>query len=129
MDNREIKTYDPDHPGLVRLSGRLYGTISYVEHFDIYVLDYGDNVLYNEKENRYQDGFRWKKNKFKSYDDCLNFCREHDIKIVDKYKVKSPFSNGLPDPRFLSKRTTPYSPDELVDISMLEENKQNKKII
>lgn len=137
MEGKEIKTYDQDHPELVVLSGRLYGEVTYVEYFDAYYLQFGDNVYYFPQKDSYQEGKNWKKKKFDSYEECLNFSQQHNIKIVMKSTVKSPFSNGLPDPRFLfPKRNTPYDPSERIDVSRIRENKQyktstnmNKKLI
>ena len=129
IEGKEIKTYVQDHPELVVLSGRLYGKITYVEYFDAYYLQFGDNVYYFPQKDSYQEGKNWKKKKFDSYEECLNFSQQHNIKIVMKSTVKSPFSNGLPDPRFLfPKRNTPYDPSERVDVSRIGENKHNTNI-
>ena len=101
IEGKEIKTYDQDHPELVVLSGRLYGKVTYVEYFDAYYLQFGDNVYYFPQKDSYQEGKNWKKKKFDSYKECLNFSQQHNIKIVMKSTVKNPFSNGLPDTRFL----------------------------
>ena len=125
IEGKEIKTYYQDHPELVVLSGRLYGKVTYVEYFDAYYLQFGDNVYYFPQKDSYQEGKNWKKKKFDSYEECLNFSQQHNIKIVMKSTVKSPFSNGLPDPRFLfPKRNTPYDPSERIDVSRIKENKQ-----
>lgn len=134
IEGKEIKTYYQDHPELVVLSDRLYGKVTYVEYFDAYYLQFGDNVYYFPQKDSYQEGKNWKKKKFDSYEECLNFSQQHNIKIVMKSTVKSPFSNGLPDPRFLfPKRNTPYDPSEMVDVSRIRENKHNtnmnKKLI
>lgn len=126
IEGKEIKTYDQDHPELVVLSGRLYGKVTYVEYFDAYYLQFGDNVYYFPQKDSYQEGKNWKKKKFESYEECLNFSQQHNIKIVMKSTVKSPFSNGLPDTRFLfPKRNTPYDPSERADVSRIRENKHN----
>lgn len=126
IEGKEIKTYDQDHPELVVLSGRLYGKVTYVEYFDAYYLQFGDNVYYFPQKDSYQEGKNWKKKKFDSYEECLNFSQQHNIKIVMKSTVKSPFSNGLPDTRFLfPKRNTPYDPSERADVSRIRENKHN----
>lgn len=126
IEGKEIKTYDQDHPELVVLSGRLYGEVTYVEYFDAYYLQFGDNVYYFPQKDSYQEGKNWKKKKFDSYEECLNFSQQHNIKIVMKSTVKSPFSNGLPDTRFLfPKRNTPYDPSERTDVSRIRENKHN----
>ena len=126
IEGKEIKTYYQDHPELVVLSDRLYGKVTYVEYFDAYYLQFGDNVYYFPQKDSYQEGKNWKKKKFDSYEECLNFSQQHNIKIVMKSTVKSPFSNGLPDPRFLfPKRNTPYDPSEMVDVSRIRENKHN----
>lgn len=126
IEGKEIKTYYQDHPELVVLSGRLYGEVTYVEFFDAYYLQFGDNVYYFPQKDSYQEGKNWKKKKFDSYEECLNFSQQHNIKIVMKSTVKSPFSNGLPDPRFLfPKRNTPYDPSERTDVSRIRENKHN----
>lgn len=126
IEGKEIKTYDQDHPELVVLSGRLYGKVTYVEYFDAYYLQFGDNVYYFPQKDSYQEGKNWKKKKFDSYEECLNFSQQHNIKIVIKSTVKSPFSNGLPDTRFLfPKRNTPYDPSERADVSRIRENKHN----
>lgn len=126
IEGKEIKTYDQDHPELVVLSGRLYGKVTYVEYFDAYYLQFGDNVYYFPQKDSYQEGKNWKKKKFDSYEECLNFSQQHNIKIVMKSTVKSPFSNGLPDTRFLfPKRNTPYDPSEMADVSRIRENKHN----
>ena len=126
IEGKEIKTYDQDHPELVILSGRLYGKVTYVEYFDAYYLQFGDNVYYFPQKDSYQEGKNWKKKKFDSYEECLNFSQQHNIKIVMKSTVKSPFSNGLPDTRFLfPKRNTPYDPSERADVSRIRENKHN----
>ena len=126
IEGKEIKTYDQDHPELVVLSGRLYGKVTYVEYFDAYYLQFGDNVYYFPQKDSYQEGKNWKKKKFDSYEECLNFSQQHNIKIVMKSTVKSPFSNGLPDTRFLfPKRNTPYDPSERADVSRIGENKHN----
>ena len=126
IEGKEIKTYDQDHPELVVLSGRLYGKVTYVEYFDAYYLQFGDNVYYFPQKDSYQEGENWKKKKFDSYEECLNFSQQHNIKIVMKSTVKSPFSNGLPDTRFLfPKRNTPYDPSERADVSRIRENKHN----
>lgn len=126
IEGKEIKTYYQDHPELVVLSGRLYGKVTYVEFFDAYYLQFGDNVYYFPQKDSYQEGKNWKKKKFDSYEECLNFSQQHNIKIVMKSTVKSPFSNGLPDTRFLfPKRNTPYDPSEMVDVSRIRENKHN----
>lgn len=126
IEGKEIKTYDQDHPELVVLSGRLYGKVTYVEYFDAYYLQFGDNVYYFPQKDSYQEGKNWKKKKFESYEECLNFSQQHNIKIVMKSTVKSPFSNGLPDTRFLfPKRNTPYNPSERADVSRIRENKHN----
>ena len=126
IEGKEIKTYDQDHPELVVLSGRLYGKVTYVEYFDAYYLQFGDNVYYFPQKDSYQEGKNWKKKKFESYEECLNFSQQHNIKIVMKSTVKSPFSNGLPDTRFLfHKRNTPYDPSERTDVSRIRENKHN----
>lgn len=126
IEGKEIKTYYQDHPELVVLSGRLYGEVTYVEYFDAYYLQFGDNVYYFPQKDSYQEGKNWKKKKFDSYEECLNFSQQHNIKIVMKSTVKSPFSNGLPDPRFLfPKRNTPYDPSERIDVSRIRENKHN----
>lgn len=128
IEGKEIKTYYQDHPELVVLSGRLYGKVTYVEYFDAYYLQFGDNVYYFPQKDSYQEGKNWKKKKFDSYEECLNFSQQHNIKIVMKSTVKSPFSNGLPDPRFLfPKRNTPYDPSERIDVSRIRENKQYNK--
>ena len=128
IEGKEIKTYYQDHPELVVLSGRLYGKVTYVEYFDAYYLQFGDNVYYFPQKDSYQEGKNWKKKKFDSYEECLNFSQQHNIKIVMKSTVKSPFSNGLPDPRFLfPKRNTPYDPSERIDVSRIKENKQYNK--
>ena len=125
IEGKEIKTYYQDHPELVVLSGRLYGKVIYIEYFDAYYLQFGDNVYYFPQKDSYQEGKNWKKKKFDSYEECLNFSQQHNIKIVMKSTVKSPFSNGLPDPRFLfPKRNTPYDPSERIDVSRIKENKQ-----
>ena len=124
IEGKEIKTYDQDHPELVVLSGRLYGKVTYVEYFDAYYLQFGDNVYYFPQKDSYQEGKNWKKKKFDSYEECLNFSQQHNIKIVMKSTVKRPFSNGLPDTRFLfPKRNTPYDPSERTDVSRIRENK------
>lgn len=126
IEGKKIKTYDQDHPELVVLSGRLYGKVTYVEYFDAYYLQFGDNVYYFPQKDSYQEGKNWKKKKFDSYEECLNFSQQHNIKIVMKSTVKSPFSNGLPDTRFLfPKRNTPYDPSEMADVSRIRENKHN----
>lgn len=126
IEGKEIKTYDQDHPELVVLSGRLYGKVTYVEYFNAYYLQFGDNVYYFPQKDSYQEGKNWKKKKFDSYEECLNFSQQHNIKIVMKSTVKSPFSNGLPDTRFLfPKRNTPYDPSEMADVSRIRENKHN----
>lgn len=126
IEGKEIKTYDQDHPELVVLSGRLYGKVTYVEYFNAYYLQFGDNVYYFPQKDSYQEGKNWKKKKFDSYEECLNFSQQHNIKIVMKSTVKSPFSNGLPDTRFLfPKRNTPYDPSERADVSRIRENKHN----
>lgn len=126
IEGKEIKTYDQDHPELVVLSGRLYGKVTYVEYFDAYYLQFGDNVYYFPQKDSYQEGKNWKKKKFDSYEECLNFSQQHNIKIVMKSTVKSPFSNGLPDTKFLfPKRNTPYDPSERADVSRIRENKHN----
>ena len=126
IEGKEIKTYYQDHPELVVLSGRLYGKVTYVEYFDAYYLQFGDNVYYFPQKDSYQEGKNWKKKKFESYEECLNFSQQHNIKIVMKSTVKSPFSNGLPDTRFLfPKRNTPYNPSERADVSRIRENKHN----
>lgn len=126
IEGKETKTYYQDHPELVVLSGRLYGKVTYVEYFDAYYLQFGDNVYYFPQKDSYQEGRNWKKKKFDSYEECLNFSQQHNIKIVMKSTVKSPFSNGLPDPRFFfPKRNTPYSPYERTDVSRIRENKHN----
>lgn len=126
IEGKEIKTYDQDHPELVVLSGRLYGKVAYVEYFNAYYLQFGDNVYYFPQKDSYQEGKNWKKKKFDSYEECLNFSQQHNIKIVMKSTVKSPFSNGLPDTRFLfPKRNTPYDPSERADVSRIRENKHN----
>ena len=126
IEGKEIKTYVQDHPELVVLSGRLYGKVTYVEYFDAYYLQFGDNVYYFPQKDSYQEGKNWKKKKFESYEECLNFSQQHNIKIVMKSTVKSPFSNGLPDTRFLfPKRNTPYNPSERADVSRIRENKHN----
>lgn len=126
IEGKEIKTYDQDHPELVVLSGRLYGKVAYVEYFNAYYLQFGDNVYYFPQKDSYQEGKNWKKKKFESYEECLNFSQQHNIKIVMKSTVKSPFSNGLPDTRFLfPKRNTPYDPSERADVSRIRENKHN----
>ena len=126
IEGKEIKTYYQDHPELVVLSGRLYGEVTYVEFFDAYYLQFGDNVYYFPQKDSYQEGKNWKKKKFDSYEECLNFSQQHNIKIVMKSTVKSPFSNGLPDTRFLfPKRNTPYDPSERADVSRIRENKHN----
>ena len=126
IEGKEIKTYDQDHPELVVLSGRLYGKVTYVEYFNAYYLQFGDNVYYFPQKDSYQEGKNWKKKKFDSYEECLNFSQQHNIKIVMKSTVKSPFSNGLPDTRFLfPKRNTPYDPSERTDVSRIRENKHN----
>ena len=128
IEGKEIKTYGQDHPELVVLSGRLYGKVTYVGYFDAYYLQFGDNVYYFPQKDSYQEGKNWKKKKFDSYEECLNFSQQHNIKIVMKSTVKSPFSNGLPDPRFLfPKRNTPYDPSERIDVSRIKENKQYNK--
>ena len=128
IEGKEIKTYDQDHPELVVLSGRLYGKVTYVEYFDAYYLQFGDNVYYFPQKDSYQEGKNWKKKKFDSYEECLNFSQQHNIKIVMKSTVKSPFSNGLPDTRFLfPKRNAPYDPSERTDVSRIRENKQYNK--
>ena len=125
-EGKEIKTYDQDHPELVVLSGRIYGKVTYVEYFDAYYLQFGDNVYYFPQKDSYQEGKNWKKKKFDSYEECLNFSQQHNIKIVMKSTVKSPFSNGLPDTRFLfPKRNTPYDPSERTNVSRIRENKHN----
>ena len=134
IEGKETKTYYQDHSKLVVLSGRLYGKVTYVEYFDAYYLQFGDNVYYFPQKDSYQEGRNWKKKKFDSYEECLNFSQQHNIKIVMKSTVKSPFSNGLHDPRFLfPKRNTPYSPYERTDVSRIRENKHNinmnKKLI
>lgn len=126
IEGKEIKTYDQDHPELVVLSGRLYGKVAYVEYFNAYYLQFGDNVYYFPQKDSYQEGKNWKKKKFDSYEECLNFSQQHNIKIVMKSTVKSPFSNGLPDTRFLfPKRNAPYDPSERADVSRIRENKHN----
>lgn len=126
IEGKEIKTYDQDHPELVVLSGRLYGKVTYVEYFDAYYLQFGDNVYYFPQKDSYQEGKNWKKKKFESYEECLNFSQQHNIKIVMKSTVKSPFSNGLPGTKFLfPKRNTPYDPSERADVSRIRENKHN----
>lgn len=126
IEGKEIKTYDQDHPELVVLSGRLYGKVTYVEYFNAYYLQFGDNVYYFPQKDSYQEGKNWKKKKFDSYEECLNFSQQHNIKIVMKSTVKRPFSNGLPDTRFLfPKRNTPYDPSERADVSRIRENKHN----
>ena len=126
IEGKEIKTYYQDHPELVVLSGRLYGKVTYVEFFDAYYLQFGDNVYYFPQKDSYQEGKNWKKKKFDSYEECLNFSQQHNIKIVMKSTVKSPFSNGLTDTRFLfPKRNTPYDPSERTDVSRIRENKHN----
>lgn len=126
IEGKEIKTYDQDHPELVVLSGRPYGKVTYVEYFNAYYLQFGDNVYYFPQKDSYQEGKNWKKKKFDSYEECLNFSQQHNIKIVMKSTVKSPFSNGLPDTRFLfPKRNTPYDPSERADVSRIRENKHN----
>lgn len=126
IEGKEIKTYDQYHPELVVLSGRLYGKVTYVEYFDAYYLQFGDNVYYFPQKDSYQEGKNWKKKKFDSYEECLNFSQQHNIKIVMKSTVKRPFSNGLPDTRFLfPKRNTPYDPSERTDVSRIRENKHN----
>ena len=126
IEGKEIKDYDQDHPEAVVLSGRLYGKVTYVEYFDAYYLQFGDNVYYFPQKDSYQEGKNWKKKKFDSYEECLNFSQQHNIKIVMKSTVKSPFSNGLPDTRFLfPKRNTPYDPSERADVSRIRENKHN----
>lgn len=126
IEGKELKTYDQDHPELVVLSGRLYGKVTYAEYFDAYYLQFGDNVYYFPQKDSYQEGKNWKKKKFDSYEECLNFSQQHNIKIVMKSTVKSQFSNGLPDTRFLfPKRNTPYDPSERADVSRIRENKHN----
>ena len=126
IERKETETYYQDHPELVVLSDRLYGKVTYAEYFDAYYLQFGDNVYYFPQKDSYQEGRNWKKKKFDSYEECLNFSQQHNIKIVMKSTVKSPFSNGLPDSRFLfPKRNTPYNPSERTDISRIRENKHN----
>ena len=126
IEGKEIKTYYQDHPELVVLSGRLYGKVTYVEFFDAYYLQFGDNVYYFPQKDSYQEGKNWKKKKFDSYEECLNFSQQHNIKIVMKSTVKSPFSNGLPDTRFLfPERNIPYDLSERTDVSRIRENKHN----
>ena len=64
IEGKEIKTYDQDHPELVVLSGRLYGKVTYVEYFDAYYLQFGDNVYYFPQKDSYQEGKNWKKKKY-----------------------------------------------------------------
>lgn len=96
----EVLNEDSDY---VLLKGR-FGVATYLELFDEYVLDYGNEVYFSERDNRYTHfgNQGWEKKKFENYDELKSFCAKNRIKIVDTCKIGHSLAKGLPDCRSIS---------------------------
>ena len=69
-------------------------------------MQFGDNVYYFPQKDSYQEGKNWKKKKFDSYEECLNFSQQHNIKIVMKSTVKARLAMDCLTQDFFSPKET-----------------------
>ena len=84
-----------------------FGTITYLALFDYtdfqgrfpYVVKYSNKAYHNPIKDSYQLERPIKSEGFKTYKECLNFCQENGIKIVDEFNIKHSLSKGIPDTR------------------------------
>ena len=84
-----------------------FGTITYFELFDYsdfqgrfpYVVNYSNKAYYNPIKDTYQLERHTKSEGFKTYKECLDFCQENGIKIINVFNIKHPLSKGIPDTR------------------------------
>ena len=84
-----------------------FGTITYLELFDYtdfkgkfpYVVKYSNKAYHDPKKDSYQLERPIKSEGFKTYKECLDFCQENGIKIVDEFNIKHSLSKGMPDAR------------------------------
>lgn len=84
-----------------------FGTITYLELFDYtdfpgrfpYVVEYSNKAYYNPIKDSYQLERPIKHKGFKTHKECLDFCQENGIKIVNEFNIKHSLSKGIPDTR------------------------------
>ena len=84
-----------------------FGTITYLELFDYtdfqgrfpYVVNYSNKAYHNPIKDSYQLERPIKSEGFKTYKECLNFCQENGIKIINEFNIKHSLSKGIPDTR------------------------------
>ena len=81
-----------------------FGEVTYLELFDEYILEYGNEVYFSPYNNKYchfgNQG--WKKKNFENYDELKTFCDKNGIKIVNTSKISHSLAKGLPDCRSIS---------------------------
>ena len=84
-----------------------FGTITHLALFDYinfkgrfpYLVKYSNKAYHNPIKDSYQLERPIKSEGFKTYKECLDFCQENGIKIVDEFNVGHSLSKGILDTR------------------------------
>lgn len=87
-----------------------FGEVTYLELFDKYILEYGNEVYYSPYNNNYQHfgNQGWERKSFKDYKDLKTFCLTNGIKIIKTHQINHSLAKGLPDCRSISDDMAKY---------------------
>ena len=80
-----------------------FGTITYLELFDYtdfqgrfpYIVEYSNKAYYYPIKDSYLLKRPTKSKGFKTHKECLDFCKENSIKIVNEFNVKNSLLKGM----------------------------------